>query len=118
MAKRATSPDKILLDPLFPIPEGAEETFTRAKEQSDIDIETHDITSIADDFGEGYFDEGEIDPDLGNDTEPIVLDTPTDFAVIDQKIRRAPGGQMVVDIIIEVEDIDGATNYEVQVTKA
>lgn len=120
MAKRVTSADKILLDPLFSVPEGAEEVYTKEKEQSEVDIETADITSIADEFGDDYYDDtdnGNVgdDDDLG---DQIILSPPENFVVFDQDLRRAPGGQMVVDVVIAVEDVPGAETYEFQVSKA
>ena len=52
-----------------------------------------------------------------DDQDDLALDTPEDFQIISQTLRRGPGGQQVVDIVIQVEDIAGATNYEIQVTK-
>lgn len=120
MAKRVTSADKILLDPLFSVPEGAEEVYTKEKEQSEVDIETADITSIADEFGDDYYDSTD-NQDIGDEDdlgEDVLLGVPEQFVLFHQQLRRAPGGQHVVDIIIAVEDVPGATDYEVQVTKA
>lgn len=41
---------------------------------------------------------------------------PNNITVISQRLRRNRGGKDVVDLIIEVEDMPGATEYEVRVT--
>lgn len=120
MANRSTPSDKVLVDPLFKVPEGAEDQFTFSREGTDEEIgvsETDEGLEI-----EIYsYEEGEtsLDYDDGYDdqTTGATLETPEVFAVISQTLRRAPGGQQVVDIVVETEDINGAVNYEFQVTK-
>lgn len=41
---------------------------------------------------------------------------PDNITVISQKLRRGKGGKDVVDLVIEVDDVQGATEYEVRVT--
>lgn len=102
MVKRTTSSDRVILDPIFSIPDGAEDTFEYNKELDDVEFSEGDVFD--------YIEEDDEEEEYG-------LATPTEFSIVEQKIRRAPGGQQVVDIVLEIEDIDGATNYEVQVTK-
>jgi hypothetical protein len=102
MAKRSTSSDKVRIDPIFPIPEGSEDQFVR--EDMDVlegNVESADLSFLAD------FD----------DSVEIGLEIPQDFTIVSQTLRRAPGGQQVVDVVIEVPDVIGATNYEIQVAK-
>lgn len=47
-----------------------------------------------------------------------MLPTPQTITIISQTIRIAPDGSSLVDVVIEVEDIPGVTNYDVRVTKA
>ena len=47
-----------------------------------------------------------------------VLPTPQWMNIIDQQVRIAPDGKAVVDVVIELEDVSGATEYDVRVTKA
>lgn len=52
--------------------------------------------------------------------EPFIeqeLDAPSSLTIVSQTVRTAPDGRQVVDIVIEVEDIPGALNYELRVTK-
>jgi hypothetical protein len=47
-----------------------------------------------------------------------VLPTPQWMQIIDQQVRIAPDGKAVVDVVIELEDVTGATEYDVRMTKA
>lgn len=46
-----------------------------------------------------------------------MLPTPQWMNIIDQQVRIAPDGKAVVDVVIELEDITGATEYDVRITK-
>ena len=52
------------------------------------------------------------DGDVGDSLLP-----PSTVTVIEQQVRALSGGNYAVDIIIEVEDVDGANEYEVRLTK-
>lgn len=119
MAKRSTPSDKILIDPLFGIPEGAEDQFTLTKDEVDTE-DFVDIDELVNDVITPDYQDGSeifVYEDNSDDLGGVVLEIPDDYSVISQTLRRAPGGQQVVDIVIETEDIDGALNYEIQVTK-
>lgn len=45
------------------------------------------------------------------------LDVPGTFVIVSQTIRTAPDGTQVVDVVAEVEDVEGAVKYEVRITK-
>lgn len=45
------------------------------------------------------------------------LRAPSSFSVIEQKVRISPGGQTVVDVIIEIEDVEAIKDYETRITK-
>lgn len=112
MAKRALQTKKTPVDPLFAIPPGSEEEFVFSRESADIDL-LAGIEISEEDFE----DDDEDDGDDPNSPDDDILDTPEDFTVISQTLRRGPGGQQVVDIVIEAEEVVGAINYEIQVTK-
>lgn len=112
MAERSTPSDKILVDSMFVVPEGSEDQFVYTREESEDYSDADDLSF--DEFGNidtDYFDDGYDDKDA--DT----LQVPEDFVIVSQTLRRAPGGQQVVDIVIEAEDVPRAINYEIQVTK-
>ena len=114
---RSYSPDKTELDPLFTIPIGAEDEFTYNKDYVGVEDEFDNSTE---DVIEGVVD---MDADIeyyDEDTDGVAyneLEVPSEFSIIFQTVRRAPGGYQVIDIVIQTEDIYGATNYEVRVTK-
>lgn len=56
----------------------------------------------------------EADPD-----KPIklpVLRPPTDIAVKSQRVRNNADGTSVVDVVLAVPDVEGATGYDVRIT--
>ncbi len=69
---------------------------------SDTDLATNSgPESFADEDGEG----GEV------------LPTPQWMTIIDQQVRIAPDGKAVIDVVIELEDVSGTTEYDVRITK-
>jgi hypothetical protein len=115
MAKRAVATKKTLVDPLFSIPPGSEDEFVFSRQGTDDDITVISVDISEDEFNYGYDDED----DLGGDGDSNdLLDSPEIIGVVPpQVLRRAPGGQQVVDVVIEAEEIPGAINYEIQVVK-
>ena len=117
MAQRSNQTDKIQVDPLFIVPEGSEDEFVYTRDYVDED-ETGDPDTALNFVEYDYNDDTSADYDDGSDdAEGDNLATPEDYTIVSQALRRAPGGQQVVDIIIAVEDIDQAVNYEIQVVK-
>jgi hypothetical protein len=105
---RALPPAKVPLDQLFQPPIGAEESFTR--------ILPADRTIT--DNKDGTLPGGSGTQETGADPEAeYYIGTPANLQVIDQKLRRAPGGQQVVDIVLQCSDVIGALEYEVQIAK-
>lgn len=60
-----------------------------------------------------------IDEDSELDEEEVgdELDVPGTFEIISQTVRTGPDGSQVVDIVIDVEEVEGAVKYEVRITK-
>lgn len=108
MAKRSVATKKTLVDPIFALPPGSEDEFVYTRNITDDDVfldeEFNDVSDIT-------FDDG------SDDLNGVELEVPEDFTIVSQAIRYAPGGQQVVDVVIEVEDIEGAIEYEIQVVK-
>lgn len=115
MAEKSVNTGKISLDPMFYIPEGVEELDYLDEEfsrESSIE-EQEDENSFGPGFGEEY-DSEEYTSFPGE----AGLDAPDILGVIDpQMLRRIPSGQQVVDVLIEITDVAGASNYEIRVTK-
>jgi hypothetical protein len=87
--------DVKLIDPVFRIPEGAEDEFEytdgRVAEEQFDDVDDSELTGAG-------------------------LATPDTFIIISQTIRRGTGKQQLVDVIFETDDIAGATKYEISIT--
>lgn len=118
MAKRSTPTDRIVIDPAFSIPIGAEDQFVYSDEFVDIDAGSSDDDSAVDSLELDVFDEIDYESSYDDDLyEEEALEIPEDFVILSQTLRRGPGGQQVIDIVVETEDVEGAVNYEIQVTK-
>ena len=102
MAKRSVATKKTLVDPMFIVPPGSEDEFAYSRSIADDDL------LLDEEFLDGF------DPGV---SDIIELEVPEDFEVVEQKLRRVDSGQQVVDIVIEIQEIEGAINYEVQITK-
>lgn len=117
MAKRSTAHNKIPVDPIFALPEGSEEEFTHTREGMELEGEEtgDDLTVQVFEYiaeGDILYDDGSYD-----NIDAGTLETPETFTILSQTLRRAPGGQQVVDVVFETEDIANAIRYEIQVTK-
>lgn len=53
---------------------------------------------------------------LDQDEQGTAMDVPSDFTIISQTTRTAPDGTQVVDIVLDVDEVYGAINYEVRLT--
>lgn len=104
MVKRVPSTDKVRIDPLFPIPEGAEDQFTFTRENTDTQAYL-----LEDQSEETFFEEGAA--------EVEELMAPTDLEVLKQTVTVVKGGADIVDVVFRFTPVEGAVNYELQVVK-
>ena len=103
MAKRSVSRRKIEIDPMFFIPEGMDDfVYTERNNLKPDDFQDTDADITYD------IDDG------GDSTDP---ETPNIIGIVSQTPRRTKDGHVVIDVVIEVEDIDGVTKYEIRHTK-
>lgn len=58
-------------------------------------------------------DDSQLDEDESSDE----LDVPGTFVIVSQTVRTGADGSQVVDVVIDVEEVDGAVKYEVRITK-
>lgn len=58
------------------------------------------------------------DSELEEDYSFEVLEPPSEFVILSQTVRTAPDGTQVVDVVIEIEDMPGAVDYQPRITKA
>lgn len=99
------------LDHLFPLPknliDGAQKRKVR---DSDIDAEGLEAFSDA--------DFNIIDAGMVIDPNPFELIAPEGIEVISQVARVTEGGQVVVDVLLDIGDSNGATSWDIRITKA
>lgn len=75
-----------------------------AEPDADIDIQEETLSD----------DDSQLDEDEVGDE----LDVPGSFTIISQTVRTAPDGNQVIDIVIDVEEVDGAVKYEIRIVPA
>lgn len=113
---------EVILNPVFFIPPDV------------IDVRVADTSDPMEEDGVSYDDIIDIDDvlsdgDLATSSGPEsiadedgeggeVLPTPQWMNIIEQQVRIAPDGKAVVDVVIELEDVSGTTEYDVRVTKS
>jgi hypothetical protein len=93
-------------DANLPIPAGLKNARDVARS------ELQDGSEFTDEVLEGA-DASELDEEFVED----LLLPPTAFSIVSETIRMGPGGAQVVDMVLDVEDVQGAVNYEVRITK-
>lgn len=99
-------------DPNLDIPIGLKNAkYTRKPDATDTAPEPDADINIQD---ETLSDE---DSDINEESNDDVLAVPSTFDIVSQTVRTGPDGSQVVDIVIDIEDVDGAINYEVRITK-
>jgi len=116
--KNVTSTDEIVLDPQFFLPPGIVGTRVLTPDEiaqragSYVEEEVEATFDYQDDVeGEEFFDPGfTID-------NPALLDAPSSVTIVSQTVRETAGGQSVVDVVIEVNDVPGVTEYQIRETK-
>lgn len=122
---------EVTLDPRLFIPDGVIDIGVKSTEiDPDNPTPTADTGETSDDATDsnsevGTGDGGEVvyEPPTNDDIpteggESDMLPTPQFIEIVSQTIRIAPDGSSMVDVVINVEDIPGVTNYDVRVTKA
>lgn len=108
---RIVKKPEIVVDPNFYVPPGITDVRTQTNEERGAiqpgsrGVEGGDGIDI-----EYTFDNPDLDP-------AGMLRPPAWMKVISQVVRQGPAGQQVVDVILEVEDVPGADDYQVRVSK-
>lgn len=115
--------DVVTVDPNFNLPPGVVDLgYTNPDDKTDPSLERSSDTGEVVVFEYDELGLGIDDTDLSAEGEANNLSNglmPPDYvSVISQVMRQTSDGRYVVDIILDVEDIPGATNYEVGLTKA
>ena len=99
-------------DPNLTIPVGLKNarvatspTVTKDLPEPDADI---DIQTETDEDDNSLLNEDEIDDELG---------VPGSADIISQTVRTTPAGNQVVDVVLDIDGIDGSVKYEIRITK-
>lgn len=118
---------EVVLNPVFFLPPDVvdvrvSDTSDPAEEDGVTYDDVIDADDVLTDGSSTNEDDGVSDtPNIPTDDDgegAEVLPTPQWMQIIDQQVRIAPDGKAVVDVVIELEDVTGATEYDVRITKA
>lgn len=111
MARRAVREQKDPINPVFFIPDGVDDlAYT----------DDAAINVVPDDIDENEFDvDIDIDTSDSSDSDDPgdTLETPQILDVFSQTVRMAPTGSEVVDVVFDVTEVMGVSNYEIRVVK-
>lgn len=129
MASRSTHSSDIHIDQIFYVPEGFVGVEQNDKKSTSAPLEgVEDIVNPAGQDMYAVSDEVSADDYSAEsyDTDPTAvfqegyedgLYPPDIIGVVSQVVRQTSAGNQVVDVVIEVEDMPNALNYELRVTK-
>lgn len=106
MSRKSRPVKKITVDPAFAPPIGADDYF-KLSNQSLVYASEADASDTEDPELQEIYDESEDGLVSG-------LVPPSTFVKVNEVFRRTASGQMVVDLTIQVEDVQGATEYEIR----
>lgn len=103
------------IDPRFPLPPGVIGVRTQDRDESDVystaELEGSSTYGGTIDPGEVIFEDGAEDPRTRG------LLAPQYITLVSQMSRTGPDGRQVVDVIIDVAEVAGATDYDVRISK-
>lgn len=113
--------EPVILNPVFFMPPDvidvragfADEIEEESTADIDIIVDSGEVIDPDRPAPDATIPEDEI-PDLDI---PESLPTPEEINVISQTVRIAPDGKAVVDVVIEIVDSEGTTEYDIRVTK-
>ena len=104
MAEKATRRDVTEIDPMFHVPDGVDELV-----YSEFYESGQDPAELEEDFIE------DNDEDYNDYSD--APDTPIILGVVSQTLRTTKAGTQRVDLVIEVEEVDGLDKYDIRVAK-
>lgn len=100
------------VDPMFAIPAGSDELVYGTNSG----IEAIGSTGPVDSYTGQPVDLSNVSIPIGG-TPAATVPTPDIIGIVSQQVRRSPSGDNVIDVVLEVSDVLGATKYEFRVTK-
>lgn len=99
------------LDPMFAIPQGVDEL-----QYSDVG-DSAGVTDLIDDYTGLPLREDVNAEIVFEDDKDNSVEVPDILSIINQTIRRSPGGVNVVDLLVEADNLPNISKYEFRVTK-
>lgn len=102
-----------VISPLFDIPDGVDEFVYDETSSGELTLSEDSFSGSE---GDEYDFSGDVfvtDDDINYSNAPP---TPAINGVIEEIVHTGPTGNQVIDVIIDVQDIEGAINYEFRVT--
>jgi hypothetical protein len=107
---------EVVLHPTFFFPPGVVDISSGTSESTDEDDVTYDDSASVDVVTDSAEDSTETTI-IDDDGSAEQLPTPQWMTIISQEVRISSDGKAVIDVVIELEDVTGATEYDVRVTK-
>ena len=119
--KSVTVAQPIEIDPNFFLPPNVVDMRYVNQEDANLDSATTRDSDTGEVVNYDY-DDLSYSEDAGDGTDPvgsapIVVAPPDAVTVVSQQVRQTADGKFVVDVILEVDDVPGAVNYDVRLTK-
>lgn len=107
----------ILIDPRFEFPRGIIGVeYSKPREEEEFSQTSYSLEMLDDETING--EPVGSDSDQPSSAPPsFSLKAPSSFSVVEQKVRISPGGTTVVDVVIEIDDIEGVKEYDTRTTK-
>lgn len=111
---------EVVLNPVFFLPPDVIDvrSGTPPTENEEDGVTYDDVVDVDDVLTDSPIDTGSDDFPIDDGDAVEMLPTPQWMNIIDQQVRIAPDGKAVVDVVIELEDVSGATEYDVRVAKS
>lgn len=116
-SREITQRGKNTVDPRFPIPLGLVDLAYEQDNRAPFDSFQADAPETPIDSGVGV-----VVPNIqGNKqsglAQAVAYQPPTNVSVLSQTVKILPDGSYIVDVLLDVTDVPGITEYDVRVSK-
>lgn len=110
--RSVASKQPVVLDPNFFAPPGVVDVRYINENETDgiYPDDSEDTAGAENDIG--------LPEDTVSDGTTDILQPPASVTIVSQTVKVAADGKFAVDVVIEVEELPGVTNYETRLTKA
>jgi hypothetical protein len=110
--------EESLINPIFFVPPDVIDVRPGVREQDYYEDPTAFDEFVIDDLNTINDAGNNNNIDDGLEDSEDFIQVPEYVRIVEQQIRFAPDGTAVVDVIIEIDEVASATEYDVRVTKA